>query len=181
MGRPSKLSDAQWERIAERLSRGEKAADLAREYKVSPATISNRVSKSAKERTGRVETVANQLVTAEQALKALSVSEQAQALELKTRLLAISRHIAAAAENGSAVAHRLSALAASTVQKIDDAEPLETVRELKTVSALLRVANEAAHIPMNLLAANKDTAKNLDKPDVPAGLGHFYGESEADA
>ncbi len=182
MGRPSKLTPQQWERIAERMSRGERLTDLAREFKVSKASISQRVSKLAQKRTERIEGVANQLVTAETALRSLTVSEQAQALELRTRLMSISQHIAAAADNNSAVAHRLSALAATTVQKIDDAQPLETVKELKTVSALLRVANEAAHIPMNLLAANKEATKNLEKPDVPAGLGHFYGdEAEADA
>jgi hypothetical protein len=33
MGRPSKLTDKQWDKSAQRLLKGEKAADLAREFK----------------------------------------------------------------------------------------------------------------------------------------------------
>ena len=44
MARPSKLTDKQWEEIKSRMLHGEKAADLSREYKVSKASISERVS-----------------------------------------------------------------------------------------------------------------------------------------
>lgn len=44
MGRPSKLSDEQWDELGEKLAAGSKPADLAREYGVSTASISKRMS-----------------------------------------------------------------------------------------------------------------------------------------
>lgn len=44
MGRPSKLSDAQWEELGAKMASGAKPADLSREYGVSTASISKRMS-----------------------------------------------------------------------------------------------------------------------------------------
>jgi len=41
-GRPSKLTDYQWQQIRERLLRGDKAADLVREFDISPTRVSAR-------------------------------------------------------------------------------------------------------------------------------------------
>lgn len=172
MGRPSKLTANQWEELGKRLVAGEKAADLSREYKVSKTAISARFSK----RIETVKTVANQLVGAEIALRALPVSEQVQALNLADELRAISMHSASAAKYGMATAHRLSALAHSEVAKVDDADPLASMEALRGVAALTKIANDSAHIGLNLLAANKDAAKQAQAANVPTGLGHFYGE-----
>jgi AraC-like DNA-binding protein len=160
MGRPSKLTEKQWASIGERLLKGEKAADLAREFGVSKTRISARFS----ERTGTVKTVANQLVAAESALRALPLSEQVSVLTLADELRAISMHLAGAAKFGSATAHRLSGIAHAKVQEIDDAAPLtaESLESLKGVAVLSKMANEAAVIPTALLTANKDYVKELN-------------------
>ena len=44
MGRPSKLTDKQWGEIGRRLASGEPTNALAREYKVSKATVSEQCS-----------------------------------------------------------------------------------------------------------------------------------------
>ena len=165
MGRPSKLTDKQWAEIQKRLLAGEKAADLAREFKVSKTRISERFS----ERNGTVKAVANQLVAAEVALRQLPVTEQIAALTLADELKAISKHLAGAAKYGAATAHRLSGIAHAKVQEIDDAAPMDdTSREaLRDVAVLTKLANESATIPMNLLAANKDLAKEINQASRP--------------
>jgi hypothetical protein len=157
MGRKSKLTERQWEAIGKRLLEGEKASALAREFKVSPATISERFSKSI----GNVKTVAHQIVATEEALRALPVSEQVSAISLASELRAISMHLAGAAKFGAATAHRLSGIAHGKVQEIDDAAPLdgENIESLKGVAVLTEMANKASVIGLNLLSANKEMVK----------------------
>lgn len=165
MGRPSKLTDAQWETLKRRLIAGEKAADLAREYGVSKAAISVRVSK----RVETVKNVANQLVEAEEAVKALPFSEQVAVYQLAEDLRAISMHLAGAAKYGAATAHRLLGIANAKVQEIDDAQPLnaQSVESLKGIAVLTRVANDSATIPTALLNGNKETVKQLNEQGRP--------------
>lgn len=167
MARPSKLSDAQWAEITKRLVAGEKAADLAREYGVSKSAVSTRVSKRAE----TINSVANQIVTAERALGELPVSEQLIAVSLASKLRSISDNLASAAMLGAATAHRLNALANSEVGKIDDASPLASGESLKGVMVLTRLANDSASIALNLIAANKDTVKKMnEEPPVESNL-----------
>lgn len=160
MGRPSKLTPEQWESIKKRLLAGEKASDLGREFNVSKTAISARFSK----RIETVKTVANQLVSAESALRALPVSEQLSALSLADDLRAISTHLAGAAKYGSATAHRLAGIAHAKVQEIDDAAPLnaESIESLRGVAVLTKLANESATIGTALLAANKEMIRELN-------------------
>lgn len=159
MGRPSKLTEKQWAEITSRLVAGEKAADLAREFGVSKAAISSRVSKRAE----TIHSVANQVVTAERSLAMLPVSEQLIAVNLASKLRAISDNLASAAMHGAATAHRLNALANSEVAKIDDAQPLESAESLKGVMVLTKLANDSASIALNLLAANKESVQKLNE------------------
>jgi len=165
VGRPSKLTDKQWEAIGKRLLAGEKASALAKEFKVSSATLSERFS----EKLGNVKAVANQLVSADMALKALPLSEQIAALSLADELKAISMHLAGAAKFGSATAHRLAGIAHGKVQEIDDAKPLddESLAALKGIAVLTRMANDSSTIGLNLLNANKDRIKRLEDEDTP--------------
>lgn len=165
MGRPSKLSEAQWAEVKRRVLGGESISDLAKEFKVSKATISARVSKQVE----NVKNVANQLVKADLALGALAVSEQVLAVSLASKLRAISDNLASAAHYGAQTAHRLNALANTEVQKVDDAQPLASVESLKGVAALTKLANDSASIALNLLAANKDTVQRLNEqaPEAP--------------
>lgn len=165
MGRPSKLTDAQWAEVHQRIIKGEKPADLAREYGVSKTRISARFS-------GRFETVqavANQILSAETALKALPVSEQVQAISILDDLRALSHHLTGAAKFGAATAHRLNGIAHAKVQEIDDAAPLgaESMETLKSVAVLTKIANDSATIGLNLLAANKEAVKDMNQQAKP--------------
>lgn len=165
MGRPSNLNEKQWEEIRKRLLAGEKAADLAREFKTSRSAISTRFSK----RIETVKSVANQLVEAEAAVKALPFSEQVAVYQVAEDLRAISMHLAGAAKYGAATAHRLLGIANAKVHEIDDAAPLDpaSVESLKGIAVLTRVANDSAVIPTALLNGNKETVKQLNEQGRP--------------
>lgn len=82
--------------------------------------------------------------------------------------------------NGAATAHRLHAIANDMVQKVDDADPMKSMDELRTVAAIGKIANEQAHIGLNLLAANKgQIAIDQSKTAVPRTLADFYGEQQS--
>jgi hypothetical protein len=178
MGRPSKLTDKQWDQIKKRLLAGEKASVLAKEFGVSRATVSERCSRTV----GNIKTVAHQVVAADFAFRSLDVSEQLSAISLIDELKSISSHLAGAGKYGAATAHRLSGIAHAKAQEIDDAAPLDgaSMDALKGIAGLTRLANEASEIGMNLLKANKEAVDGANKAlnaPAPSGLSHFYGES----
>lgn len=161
MARYSKLTDSQWEDIEKRLLSGEKPASLAKEYGINRSAITRKFSQQLR----NVKDVANQLVSAEVALRALPVAQQLTALSLADDLRAISTHLAGAAKHGAMTAHRLSGIANFKAQEIDDAAPLgdESMEALKGIAALSKVANLSAEIGLNLLRANKETVDGLNR------------------
>jgi len=162
MARPSKLTQAQWDDIERRMSAGEKASDLAREFDVHPSQLTRRVSQVSQQ----VRNVAQKVAEAQTALAELPARQQYSALSLAEKLQNISQSLAAAAELGAATSHRLSALANVEVSKIDDAKVLstESMDAMRGVAALTKLANDSSSIALNLLAANKD--KKGDQPDM---------------
>lgn len=167
MGRRSKLTDQQWADILRRIAvDGEAVRPIAREYGLTEAAIRKRLGAQSTQ----VKAVANQIVSAERALSALPISSQITAVNLASKLRAISDNLAAAAMHGAATAHRLNALANQEVAKVDDAEPLKSLEALKGVQVLSRLANESASVALNLVAANKETVTklNTDPPREPA-------------
>lgn len=161
MARPSKLTPAQWGEVASRLAKGEKAADLAREFGVSKAAVSKQVSK----RTDTIRQVAEQVVAADTAFRSLPIADQFIASGIIDDLKAISSHLASAAKYGAASAHRLSMLANQKLETVDAVDPMKSVDELRTVGALTELANKASTIPLNLLSANKKTVERIN--DTP--------------
>jgi transposase-like protein len=168
MGRKSKLSEKQWLEVERRLLEGETVRALAKEFGISEAAIRQRGIPSRAQKT---KDVANQIVATERALQELPISSQINAQNLAAKLRSISDSIAAAAELGARTAHRLHALANSEVAKVDDAEPMASLDNLKNVGVLTKLGNDSANIALNLLAANKDKVKPTeDDPDKPAGV-----------
>jgi hypothetical protein len=161
MGRPSKLTEKQWAEVGKRLRSGEKGRKLAEEFKVSEAAIRARFSAVNAE----IKTVANQLLSAEAALKALPVSAQIAVIDLADELRAISSHLASAAKYGAASAHRLAGIAHAKVKEIDDAAaPLtsESLELLRGVAVLTKIANESSIIGMGLLSANRELIREAN-------------------
>ena len=92
----------------------------------------------------------------------------------RKKLRSISTSLASAAELGAKTSHRLHALANGEVAKVDDADPMKKIDNLRNVGVLTKLANESAHVALNLLAANKDRVKQLDDsesgPDEGGGM-----------
>lgn len=158
MGRPSKLSEAQWTEIERRLLEGESRRALAREFGISEGAIRQGISARVEE----IKDIAKTMVSVEERLADLPIGSQITTHSLAAKLRAISESLASAAQLGAATAHRLQALANTEVGKVDDANPLGSVEALKGVSALTRLANDSASIALNLLSANKDTVKQMN-------------------
>lgn len=152
MGRPSKLSDSQWDELNRRILAGERAADLAREYGVSKSAISKRCKTPLDE----VRSVANQVLAAESALKSLPVSQRNMAVDLIDELRQLSMSTALVARLGMQTAHRLASIANEEVQKVGDADPLKSAVSMKTVEWLGEIVRVHASVGLNLLAANKE-------------------------
>lgn len=152
MGRKSALTDKQWAEIQKRLLNGEAGRVLAREFGIAESAIRKRLGAQAKQ----IKTVALQVVAADEAFKSLPIGAQISARTLIDDLKAISTHLAGAGKFGAATAHRLAGIANAQVDKIDDANPMESQEVLQGISALTKMSNEASQIPMGLLAANKE-------------------------
>lgn len=168
MGRKSKLTDAQLAEIGRRLLKGDKPADLARELNVNRSLITRRFSATIR----NIKTVAQQIVSTEEALVALPVAQQLEALTLAHELRSISKHLAGAGKKAAMLSHRLIGMAHVESDKIDEANLIGSLETMKTVSALTKMANDASTIPLNLLAANKggNVATLEEVPEVPSSL-----------
>ncbi len=167
MGRPSKLTKRQWEEIRKRLLMGEKATVLAKEFGVSNANISARFS----EKIDQLKAVARRVITAENDLKtvqseimAMPVSERIAALQIADDMRTISTHLSGAARYGAATAHRLMGIANGQVEKVDDANPMESQEILQAISALTKISNESSKTGIDLINASKrDPLPEADK------------------
>lgn len=165
MGRPSKLTEKQWNQITERMAAGEPIRALAREFEVSEAAIRLRLSAQVKE----IKSVANQIVATESRLRALPVSAQITTHNLADMLRSISGHLAGAANFGASTAHRLAGIANMKAQEIDDTKPLdgESLEAIKALTAITYASNEASKIGLNLLNANKEAVADMGRGDTP--------------
>jgi isocitrate lyase len=163
-GRPSKLSNAQWEEIGRRLlAGGITRTALAKEYGVSAGRITQRFSKDV----AKVKYAAKQIVKAEEAIAILNITERVAAFSLVDDLKAVSKHLASAAKYGAMTAHRLSEMAHTHTEVIDPAANLAVnLGPLQNVVALTRGANEASNIGVNLLRANKEAVDELNHAPV---------------
>jgi leucyl aminopeptidase len=179
MGRKSSLTDEQWAEIGKRLLEGEGPSEIARELtagglKVTESTIRSHFERKG-QKTKTIQQVASQLFDADQAqraaqqcLQSLPPAAQMTALTLSQRMRNISEDLANAAENSAKTALRFTALANEQAHKVDDAEPTKATESLKNSVLLTKAANEAAHIPLNLLAANRETVKRINEEPPPA-------------
>jgi len=161
MGRPSKLTDAQWEKLGKRLLAGESARALGREFGVSDAAIRQRFTSQHE----KVKAVANQMVAAELAFKSLPVTSQIDAHNLADQLRSISEHLAGAARYGAATAHRLSGIANAQAAFVDDANPQaeKSAAALSNIAGLTKIANASSEIAVNLLRANKEKIDEMNR------------------
>jgi hypothetical protein len=164
MGRPSKLTEAQWSTIHARIMAGESIRAIGKEFKISAPAIIKRFGKvdTISLQSERVNQVANKLADAQRALEALPPVQRPVALSLADKLKSISDSLASAAELGAKTAHRLQALSNSEVAKVDDADPMASLDSLRNVGVLTKLANDSAAIALNLVAANKEAVQRMN-------------------
>lgn len=169
MGRPSKLTDKQWNEVEKRVLSGESVRKIAGEFKIAEGAIRQRV----KTHTKPIKELANQMARVEAEFERLPLSTQVKVRTLADDLKGISQHLASAANYGAMTAHRLSAIAHVESSKIDDTAPLENIEALKGISALNKMANEAAGIGLNLIRANQDTVDRMNEIESVPPITHI--------
>ena len=166
MGRKSKFSEKQWEKILVRIPpRGtESIRAVADEVGISEASIRQHISTRVKP----INDLAKQLATTELKLESMPLASQLKVRSLADTLKGISTHLSGAAEHGAMTAHRLSMIANTQVERIDESASLEDNTEaLKSVMAMTRGANDAAQIGLSMLNANKETVIRINKDGDP--------------
>ena len=157
MARISKLSPDKWNEIQRRLLEGEKIRPLAREFGIAESAVRSKISAQ----TAQIKTVAHQIVETERALAALPINAQINAQSLASKLRAISDNLASAAHYSALNAHKLSSLANAQIENIDE-DMAGDWENLKGISVLTSMANEASKIPLGLLNANKEQIQKLE-------------------
>lgn len=157
MGRKSKLTDEQWQEVERRLLDGEATRSIARDVEVSEAAI--RARKSA--HVAQVKSVANQVVAAEQAMRALPISAQVSAQNYAAKLRSLMDHTIDAATYGAATSHRLAAIANAELQKVDDANPFASMDSLRAIGALTELANKSGAMGLAVLGAAKKQVERV--------------------
>lgn len=149
MARPSKLTNKQKAEVQHRRINGEGIRDLAKVFKVSPATISSLVSK----RTQTIKALAVTIANAEAKFDSLGVSEQIAVRCLADQLRGISDGLATAANHNAQTSASLASMANRKAMLLtDDCDEAD----LKAVAVLIESSNRASMIGVNLLNANKD-------------------------
>lgn len=159
MGRPSKLSEAQWSEVERRMLEGESIRSLAKEFKINESAIRARKSAPVEE----IKTVVNQLVSAERAVKALPISAQVIARSRALMLQSIEDNVLTGAANGAATFVRLTHMANTELQKVNDADLLSEggAERLRVIAGLGKMANEAIEPAKMILNANKERIQQM--------------------
>jgi hypothetical protein len=147
-GRPSKLTDRQWGEIGRRLAQGESAASLSREFKVGTARISERFSGKTK----RIKDLANKIVSLDQEVDSLPISERSSVITLSDSLKGIATGLASAGASGASAAAKLAKIANKMADSVDHNS---TAEDFRPVAAALDTANRASSTGLGLIAANK--------------------------
>ena len=148
MARPSKLSDKQRSEIQRRHLKGETTRSLAREYKVSQASVAALVSG----RTETIQTLAVSIARDEAAFDALPVSDQVSVRTIADELKGIQSNLTSAAHSNARTSAHLAKVAEKMAQRISpDSEP----EDMRPAVAAIEASNRAGSMGVSLLTANK--------------------------
>ena len=166
MGRPSKLTPAQWDEVQRRLLAGETASALAREFGVVESAIRKRfgAARDVSAKSAKVKNVALKLAEASAALEALPPTQRHVAISLAEAMREVSTNLAQAARLSSDTAARLSSIANAQAQLIDQQDP--QAEYVQRVAVITRTANDAAVLPTNLLKINEGAAKQAEQGEA---------------
>jgi DNA primase catalytic subunit len=177
MGRKSSLTAEQWLEIERRhVVDGESINALATEFGVNESSVRRKIKPNKAESPKPVNSlavIAKEKVRADaeskriaEQIAGLPYAKQQIVSDLARKLTNISDHVASAAENSAASAHRLAMMANQQLEKVDEVNPMKSVEHLQAVALLQKMSNAAAETPLNLLRANKETIEDLNKAEV---------------
>jgi len=158
MGRPSNLSNTQWEKIGERLLKGEKLSALAREFNVSKTAISVRFSK----RNETVKATASLILEGKNALNKLTVPEKIAVSKQVELLESMQEHLLHAGNYGASTAHKSNMFANIKMEALDPDKPLDDEKNIeiaKDVMRLTKIANESSVIARDFLSPKNHKEK----------------------
>ena len=157
MGRKPKLTARNKAEILRRLTAGERAVNIAREFEVSEGLISQLFSKEIP----NIKTLASTLANTELAISKLDKNKQGAVRTMADQLKDIESSYASGAAAGARSADRLHGLAdrasARLVRRAEEEDGLDP-KDVALVSALHQTANQGAVMASNMLAANKAQA-----------------------
>lgn len=184
MGRNSKLTEVQWEKIIKRHMAGESLRSLAKEFNISQPAISRKIA----DHKHIIHPLAQDLADIHDKVSYLPIAMQVAVHTLADELRTISAHLAAGARYSAATFHAVSARAHEKVELLGAEDDVDLKKggltgeqkdrvTLNMIHAYQQTANEAAKTGLNLLAVNKDNAV-LKTSKAPAGLGLFYGDDD---
>jgi DNA-binding XRE family transcriptional regulator len=159
--------------IERRVASGESLSALAREYGISRGAIRNEVSASVE----KIKDVAEQIVKTEQALSALPISARVSAIDLSQKLMVISTNLATAAELNSGTAIKMAQAANIKMQAVDEVEPEKHADAISMAISLVKGSNDAARMPIELLAANQGAHSPSSDYQVRT-LADFYNDQD---
>lgn len=175
MGRKSALTPQQWEEVHRRhIIDKESLRSIAASLAVNESSL----RRGIKPQKAALTELASAKVAAEKAVSRvagqiaeLPPQQQSVVNDLARALRATSENLASAAEISSGTARKLSAAAAEAVGRIGSGKPVEENAEaLRAALALTKGANDASHIGLNLLAANKGAQLPAPVPVAPDQL-----------
>lgn len=170
MGRPSNLTNKQWDKIGERLLKGEKLSDLAREYKTSKSSISSRFSK----RNETIKATANLVLEGKNALNRLTIPEQVAVSKQVELLQSIQDHLLNAANYGASTAHKANMFANQKMELLDPVKSLddpENMKIAKDVIVLSKIANDSSIIGRDFLSEKNQ--RKTEENQVVQVIGGF--------
>ena len=181
MGRKSKTTPEQDQRLIERHLAGESIRSLAKESGISEASLRAKISAQAKE----IKNVSNQIVATEKAIQALPWHAQNLARNRAALMSVIEDNVFAGMVNGSAAFVKLTSMANTELLKVDETDLLsdDSKTRLSMVAGLSKMANETVSPAMAMVNGNKDrlTRKLEEAEVVEADVKEIIGMDVRDA
>jgi hypothetical protein len=172
MGRKSKLTPKEWEKLEKRLLAGESAASLAKEYGIDRAAITRKFAQQLR----NVKDVANQIVTTEAALSKLPLSQQVQAISHADDIKRRNANMSESANDVSIAAKMWARAAKDATSQImfksmgDDGVTVCPERlaacadEATAVMKSIIVVNEASKLPLKLIEIESKSKEPIEQP-----------------
>ena len=174
MGRPSKLSDAQWGEVLRRAAQGETVAALAAKFKVDKGTISRRVSQQVQ----NVKALAGRIAEDEAALESMPISQRIATRTLADQLKSIGENVTRAAVASSESAAFLSEAARDRAKDAVLKEKDSNGRKVDPIAAMeaygLQIAaNRALSPAMRLITATMGKPQTEEPDDEQPTLSNL--------